>query len=485
MAKSSYLVVYVIAGMCFLSTLTNTQVAIASTKLSNYYQEMPSIVFNSNYAAPNTAYDTLDINNDGHYDIIVQGYDFPKNGATSYSPQPSIILLGDGDGGFVIAPETMFPVDDFYMIGPGDVLSDDFNGDGWPDLFIACAGWDADPFPGEQNRLFLSQGGPVWKDATGTLPQLTDFTHSADSADVDQDGDIDIFVGNGYLDGDDRILPYMLVNNGKGNFALDRSKIPVDPNSILDTRSDSVFPGSVLADLNGDNYPELILTADTANPPNKILGNTILWNNRGTYSNSNKTVMPAPTIFGSMYTVLDAQPIEINGDGLVDFVSVGTQQDPFYDGWFVQILINKGNFVYEDETTSWIGPGDYYGGIKGVATGTTWPIRIQILDFNYDGLDDFSVEFNETGFKPDMPFVWLNNGEGNFSTLEVVDLIGPNGSQGAIAHINLSPSKHGFNIFSGFYYPEGGGLMAAGMLAKRPYGKNSKVMPAIYMLLLL
>jgi hypothetical protein len=55
------------------------------------------------------------------------------------------------------------------------VIFSDFNADGRPDMFIACAGWDAPPFPGEQNQLFLSRPAGGWQDATATLPQIADF----------------------------------------------------------------------------------------------------------------------------------------------------------------------------------------------------------------------------------------------------------------------------------------------------------------------
>ena len=55
----------------------------------------------------------------------------------------------------------------------------DLNGDGRPDMFIAGHGWDAEPFPGEQNRLYLSRPGGGWRDATGELPRLSDFSHPA------------------------------------------------------------------------------------------------------------------------------------------------------------------------------------------------------------------------------------------------------------------------------------------------------------------
>jgi hypothetical protein len=64
----------------------------------------------------------------------------------------------------------VFPVDSFKMVDPRKVLFGDFNGDGRLDMFIACHGWDTNPYPGEQNRLYLSEPGGGWRDATATLP---------------------------------------------------------------------------------------------------------------------------------------------------------------------------------------------------------------------------------------------------------------------------------------------------------------------------
>jgi hypothetical protein len=55
-----------------------------------------------------------------------------------------------------------------------------------------CHGWDGDPFPGEQNRLYLSERGGGWRDATGSLPQLNDYTHALAVGDLSARGVLDI-----------------------------------------------------------------------------------------------------------------------------------------------------------------------------------------------------------------------------------------------------------------------------------------------------
>ena len=92
----------------------------------------------------------------------------------------------------------LFPVDTLLTVHPRKVLFADFNADGRPDMFISSDGWDVDPFPGEQNRLYLSRPEGGWRDATANLPRISDHSHTSAVGDISGRGLIDIFVGNGY-----------------------------------------------------------------------------------------------------------------------------------------------------------------------------------------------------------------------------------------------------------------------------------------------
>ena len=91
------------------------------------------------------------------YLLIVLGAWHPGEGRTCCTPQPGRVFLGDGDGHFLPAPAHLFPVDTLLTVHPGKVLFADFNADGGQDLFISSQGWDGAPFPGEQNRLYVSR----------------------------------------------------------------------------------------------------------------------------------------------------------------------------------------------------------------------------------------------------------------------------------------------------------------------------------------
>ena len=295
----------------------------------SHYAYIPLNVVDPSYTPQSFFPASVDLDGDGNQDLIILGADYPwVSRLSSYSAQPGRVLLGDGDGGFTVAPSELFPFDTLNTVHPRNVPFGDLNGDGRLDMFVAAHGWDADPFPGEQNRLYLSLSGGGWRDATDELPQLSDFTHSAAIGDVRGRGMLDIIVGTSY----GGTLPYALLNNGEGSFQLDRTILPVGPGETMDAYTRHLFPGTVLTDLNGDGLPELIVTADRSTPDKGNHNSSIFWNRSGAFREQGKTVLPMPAPFSETHIDLDAASIDADGDGLFDLIVVGTQGNPFYDG---------------------------------------------------------------------------------------------------------------------------------------------------------
>ena len=229
--------------------------------LESYYTMLPfDVVIDPSYRPHAHISASTDLDGDGNEDLVLLGFTHPTSDVTAenYRPQPGRVFLGDGDGGFRRAPADLFPVDTLNTVLPRKVPFGDLNGDGLPDMFIAGTGWDAEPLPGEQNRLYLSRPGGGWRDATSELPQLSDYSHSAAIGDIRGLGIPDILVGN-YGGDPDHVLPYVLLNNGDETFSLDRSNLPVGPDETLNFDSRVIsFTGTVLTDLDGDELPELI-----------------------------------------------------------------------------------------------------------------------------------------------------------------------------------------------------------------------------------
>ena len=131
--------------------------------LEPYYTMLPIDVIDPTYRPDGHTSASTDLDGDGHEDIVVLGATWPdpERGVTaaSYRPQPGRVFLGDGDGGFRRARAELFPVDTLNTVHPRKAPFGDVNSDGLPDMFIAAHGWDTEPFPGEQNRLYLSRPG--------------------------------------------------------------------------------------------------------------------------------------------------------------------------------------------------------------------------------------------------------------------------------------------------------------------------------------
>ncbi|WP_172202794.1 VCBS repeat-containing protein [Niveibacterium sp. COAC-50] len=103
-------------------------------------------------------------------------------------------------------------------IHPRKLIVADFNGDGRPDVFLACHGYDAPPYPGEQARILLSRADGRYDN---TLLPFSGYYHGASAADLDGDGKPDIIVADTYYG-----RPYALMNQGNGSFVQDLTRVP-------------------------------------------------------------------------------------------------------------------------------------------------------------------------------------------------------------------------------------------------------------------
>ncbi len=166
----------------------------------------------------------LDYDNDGFLDLYVgHGLEFTED--ADY-PHPNKLYRNMGDGTFADMTEAAGLHLSFHAAGTplektwgttGSLLGTDLNGDRWTDLYVTVA-------EGE-NRLFFNDGMGGFRDATSAEIRDPGVGSGAALADIDNDGDLDIFLANVANDptlGSDidsrRQRSVMLLNLGDGEF---------------------------------------------------------------------------------------------------------------------------------------------------------------------------------------------------------------------------------------------------------------------------
>ena len=149
------------------------------------------------------------------------------------------------DGSFVL-DTALLPVS-AGCVQPGKAIVGDFNGDGRPDVFVACYGYDAPPYPGERNKVVLSQPNGTY--VIGDASTDSGFNHGASAADLNGDGKLDVVVVNNF----DADRAYTLINDGSGHFTREASSRL--PSAI---KAGNYF-GVELVDVNEDGWLDLVV----------------------------------------------------------------------------------------------------------------------------------------------------------------------------------------------------------------------------------
>ena len=394
-----------------------------------------------------------DLNLDGKWDLIVPGASYPF-GQSGNVGQIGMVLLGDGVGGFSPAPNSFFPNSGLVTVHPRQILVEDLNGDGRPDIFIASHGFDTAPFPGEQNRLYLSQPNGSLRDATSTLPQILDFTHSAAIGDINGDGWPDIFVGN--IHGQREVEPYILLNDGTGHFSKNTTLIPSQSGQSLHLHNGS-FTSSLLVDLNEDGKPELVVGSGASGLPGQS-PSAVYWKTGIGFDDSHRTRLPEGFLNTTNRITLSIAALDIDRDGAVDLVTLSTSNTPYYEGTYLDVFINRGSGNFENATSEVIGP-------KASIPGGGWSVSLSVVDIDQDGFADLALpEYSGKGASTESVFLLLNDGRGHLQPVTVAELTkAPDYYTTYNAHLMRTDSGYGFiSLYSIGSTLSGNELLASG-----------------------
>jgi hypothetical protein len=211
---------------------------------TNDFKEQPLLPNMISYNGPRTA--TADINKDGLEDIFVCGA----------QGQPGKLFIQQKDGSF---KEDAQP--DFIQ----DALSDDIDAvffdadnDGDQDLYVVSGGYNFNQGDKElQDRLYINTNGKFYK-SIQSLPVESLSGSCVRVSDIDNDGDVDIFVGSRVVPGRYPELPgsVLLINNGKGVF----TNAPAAMRGALDSLG--MVTDAAWVDVDNDGRKDLIVCGE-------------------------------------------------------------------------------------------------------------------------------------------------------------------------------------------------------------------------------
>ncbi|MBO0346817.1 FG-GAP-like repeat-containing protein [Roseibium limicola] len=336
-----------------------------------------------------------DLNGDGRDDVLAFGAVYP--GQTG-STRPFRVFLQNADGSFTVA-NPMADGSDLLTTHPRNYVFADFNGDGKEDIFIAGHGYDEDPFPGEQNHLIFGVGDGSFTDATSNLPGIIDFSHGTAAADVDADGDLDIYIANTY--GENLVEPYFLENTGNGHFIRNDAWMPDSVRTGI--LSGEKYMIADFKDLDGDGSQDLLLGGERV--PNRVY-----WGSGdGHYSDANVLELPAPS--SPMQMPHGFIKYDFNNDGRLDILTYGIVE--MNQPGTLQLLINATGRGYIDQTS------EYFGSSLSIETGV---FELTLVDVNGDHhLDILRARDALSASNPNDTVLWLNDGTNHFSSKTLSD----------------------------------------------------------------
>jgi enediyne biosynthesis protein E4 len=298
----------------------------------------------------------LDFDNDGNLDVLLVG-------------QRVALYRGDGKGKF--APAPLPPLKGHFL----GCATGDFNGDGFPDVYLTAY---------RGGTLLRNDGGKGFTDVTpgsGLAPQP--WGTAASFADLDGDGNQDLFVGN-YVKFGPETVPQLCKQKGFDTACAPRQYPPersalyagdgkgrfrdVTQAAGFDKLSGKAL-GVAIADYDGSGRPSVSVANDEM--PGDLMKNRGGWK----FENIAAVAGTATDLEGNVHGGMGTAWGDVDGDGRLDLFVATYQNEP------KNVYRNDGDDLFTDRSPS-LGLQDAHPMVSFGAC---------LADFDNDGVTDLAV----------------------------------------------------------------------------------------------
>jgi len=289
-----------------------------------------------------------DFNGDGYIDFVASTNKAYPGANPAGTREPVGLFINNGDNINFTQKDELILNNVGTEFGNKTMIGD-FNGDNIPDAFFADHGYDGTPTNPPFQSIMLSRD-----DGTFDFKVLDDvriaYGHGASSADIDNDGDLDVFVTGG---SDENTYPtgFFFINDGNGNFTVDYS--------IVNFQKYNVYTAE-LVHINNDPYYDLVIGGGHPHhngPDGPDIYTALILINDGTNSFHKGSMLEIPNRQvedGNSYFINDFVFKDMDGDGWKEVFAFGPEHDgTSRNTYFVQISSYNGS-EFVDKTASMI-----------------------------------------------------------------------------------------------------------------------------------